>query len=133
MSKTTEPPEQTGDLRLATVCINATDMNRAADFWSAALGYRRPARIDDDDQFAKLEDPAGTNAAILLQRADDIPAAPTPVHLDLYTADRDGHIERLLKLGASRAEDWSYPATHDFIVLRDTEGNEFCVITVPTR
>ncbi|GAA1121566.1 VOC family protein [Kribbella jejuensis] len=119
-----------GDLRVATVCVNATDMERAADFWSAALGYRRPERIGEQDQFAKLEDPAGTGPAVLLQRAEAIPAAPTPVHLDLYTSDRDTHIDRLVKLGATRAEDWSYPEEHEFVVLRDTEGNEFCVINV---
>ncbi|NUR96814.1 MAG: VOC family protein [Kribbellaceae bacterium] len=105
-------------------------MDRAADFWSAALGYRRPERIGDGDQFAKLEDPEGSGPAVLLQRAEEIPSAPTPVHLDLYTADRDTHIERLLKLGATRAEDWPYPEEHEFVVLRDTEGNEFCVINV---
>ncbi|WP_350275529.1 VOC family protein [Kribbella sp. HUAS MG21] len=127
---TTARPQEVGDLRLATVCVNATDLDRAADFWSAALGYRRPARIGDGDQFARLDDPAGAGPAVLLQRADGIPATPTPVHLDLYTADRDRHIERLVGLGATRAEDWPYPERHDFVVLRDTEGNEFCVIAV---
>ncbi|HET6742017.1 MAG TPA: VOC family protein [Kribbella sp.] len=46
---------------------------------------------------------------------------------------RDAQIERLLKLGATRAEDWPYPAEHDFVVLRDPDGNEFCVITAPAR
>jgi hypothetical protein len=108
-------------------------MDRAADFWSAALGYRRPERIGADDQFAKLEDPAGSGATVLLQRAGDIPSTPAPVHLDLYTSDQDGQIERLLQLGGTRAENWPYPEEHDFVVLRDTEGNEFCVIAVPAR
>ncbi|GAA1594847.1 VOC family protein [Kribbella hippodromi] len=124
-------PDETGDLRLATVCVNATDMDRAADFWSATLGYRRPDQIGAKDQFAKLEDPAGTGPAVLLQRADAIPPTPTPVHLDLYTSNRDAHIERLLQLGATRPQHWPYPPEHDFVVLQDTEGNEFCVIAVP--
>ncbi|HEY3555901.1 MAG TPA: VOC family protein [Kribbella sp.] len=130
----TKRPDAIGDLRLATVCVNATDMDRAADFWSAALGYRRPDLIRDNAQFAKLEDPDGTGPTVLLQRAESIPSSPTPVHLDLYTADRDTHIERLLKIGATRPDHWPYPAEHDFVVLRDTEGNEFCVINVaPTH
>ena len=44
----TARPSEVGDLRLATVCVNATDMDRAADFWAAALGYRRPERIGAD-------------------------------------------------------------------------------------
>ena len=31
-------------------------------------------------------------------------------------------------LGATRVEDWPYPADADFVVLRDPDGNEFCVI-----
>ncbi|MEU4195389.1 VOC family protein [Kribbella sp. NPDC026611] len=123
-------PPEVGDLRLATVCVNATDMDRAADFWSSALGYSRPDRIGPHDQFAKLKDPDRTAPAVLLQRARAIPAEPTPVHIDLYTSDRDKHIARLLELGAMRADDWEYPEHHEFVVLRDPEGNEFCVIAV---
>lgn len=126
----TARPAEIGDLRLATVCVNATDMDRAADFWSAALGYERPAEIGTSDQFARLTDPAGTGPAILLQRADSVPAEPTPVHLDLYTSDRDRHVERLLELGATKPEKWPYPDEHEFVVLQDPAGNEFCVIRV---
>jgi predicted enzyme related to lactoylglutathione lyase len=126
----TKRPAEVGDLRLATVCVNATDLDRAADFWSVALGYSRPDKIGDDNQFAKLEDPDGTGPTVLLQRTTEIPAEPTPVHLDLYTSDRDHHIKRLLKLGATRPESWPYPDEHDFVVLRDPAGNEFCVIAV---
>jgi catechol 2,3-dioxygenase-like lactoylglutathione lyase family enzyme len=31
-------------------------------------------------------------------------------------------------LGATRVEDWPYPQDADFVVLRDPDGNEFCVI-----
>ncbi|MFB6726485.1 VOC family protein [Kribbella sp. NPDC056345] len=126
----TARPAEIGDLRLATVCVNATDMDRAADFWAAALGYRRPERIGDKDQFAHLKDPAGTGPTVLIQRADSVQDQPTPVHLDLYTSDPDHHVERLLGLGATKPDEWPYPDAHDFVVLRDTEGNEFCVILV---
>jgi len=119
-----------GDLRLATIVVNALDMDRAADFWSRTLGYDRPDRIAPTDQFAMLKDPAGGGPSVLIQRAEKIPADPAPVHIDLYTSKRDHHIDRILDLGATRVDDWTYPEHHDFIVLRDTEGNEFCVIQV---
>ena len=53
---------------------------------------------------------------------------PARVHVDLYTRQQDLHIERLVGLGAERVEDWPYPPDADFIVLRDPDGNEFCVI-----
>jgi predicted enzyme related to lactoylglutathione lyase len=123
-----ERPAAVGDLRLATIVVNALDMERAVTFWSEALGYELDGEIDE--QFGKLEDPAGRGPAVLVQRTEHIPREAAPVHIDLYTAERDQHIERLLKLGATRADDWDYPDHHEFIVLRDTEGNEFCVIHV---
>lgn len=119
-----------GDLHLATIVVNALDMDRAATFWSAALGYRATDDTDGDDQFTKLEDPQGTGPAVLIQHAEEIPSEAAPVHIDLYTSKRDEHVDRLVKLGATRVEDWDYPPEHDFIVLHDTEGNEFCVIAV---
>jgi predicted enzyme related to lactoylglutathione lyase len=119
-----------GDLRLATIVVNALDMDRAADFWSRTLGYGRPGRIGPTDQFAMLKDPAGSGPSVLIQRAEKIPSDPAPVHIDLYTSKRDQHIDRILDLGATRVDDWPYPEEHDFVVLRDTEGNEFCVIQV---
>ena len=119
-----------GDLRLATIVVNALDMDRAADFWSSTLGYERPDSIGPRDQFAKLTDPEKNGPSVLIQRAEKIPSEPAPVHIDLYTSERDRHIDRILALGATRVEDWPYPDEHGFIVLRDTEGNEFCVIQV---
>ena len=53
------------------------------------------------------------------------------MHLDLYPGEQDRHVERLVKLGATRVESWPYPAGADFVVLRDPDGNEFCVIDHP--
>jgi predicted enzyme related to lactoylglutathione lyase len=119
-----------GDLRLATIVVNALDMNRAAEFWSRVLGYDRKDRVGPGDQFTKLTDPAGSGPSVLIQRTQSIPSEPAPVHIDLYTSKRDEHIDRIVALGATRVDDWPYPDEHDFIVLRDTEGNEFCVIQV---
>jgi hypothetical protein len=53
------------------------------------------------------------------------------VHLDLYTSGQARHVERLIELGATRVDNWPYPDGADFIVLRDPDGNEFCVIDHP--
>jgi glyoxalase superfamily protein len=41
------------------------------------------------------------------------------------------HVERLIGLGAIRVEDWSCPQGADFVVMRDPDGSEFCVIDHP--
>lgn len=63
-----------------------------------------------------------------LQLTDSDPTEPARVHLDLYTGDQARHVERLVSLGATRVDAWPYPDDCDFIVLRDPDGNEFCVI-----
>lgn len=53
------------------------------------------------------------------------------LHLDLaphLSDDRDAEIERLLGLGATRA-DVGQPADASFDVFRDPESNEFCLLS----
>lgn len=116
-----------GDLHVATVVVNVQDMERAVRFWSEALGYRQ--REDTwDAEFMMLVDPDGRRLPVSLQLTDQMPQQPVRVHLDLYTNEQQRHIDRLLALGASRVDDWPYPDGADFVVLRDPDGNEFCVI-----
>ncbi len=75
-----------------------------------------------------LVDPSGRRLPVSLQLTDQHPEQPVRVHLDLYTSDQERHVDRLVGLGAERVEDWTYPDDADFIVLRDPDGNEFCVI-----
>jgi catechol 2,3-dioxygenase-like lactoylglutathione lyase family enzyme len=116
-----------GDLHLATVVVNVQDMRRAVEFWSAALGYR-PREAVWDPQFMMLVDPTESGTPVSLQLAHERPHEPVRVHLDLYTNEQDRHVQRLIALGAARIDDWPYPDNADFVVLRDPDGNEFCVI-----
>ena len=116
-----------GDLHLATVVVNVQDMDRAVAFWCAALGYER-REATTDPEFTMLVDPAGLKVPVSLQKADSPPTEPVRVHLDLYTDHQHHHVDRLVALGASRVDDWPYPDDADFVVLRDPDGNEFCVI-----
>ena len=123
----TEASDGVGDLHVATVVVNVQDMRRAVDFWCAALGYRQ-REAEMDPRFVMLVDPGGRRVPVSLQLADAPPREPVRVHLDLYTNEQDRHVERLVGLGATRVTDWPYPADPDFVVLRDPDGNEFCVI-----
>ena len=75
-----------------------------------------------------LQHPDGHGIPVSLQLADRQAPDPTPVHLDLYTDHQNAQVARLLDLGAVAVDDWPYPADADFVVLRDPDGNEFCVI-----
>ena len=122
-----DEPSAAGDLHLATVVVNVQDMDRAVSFWSAALGYER-REATTDPEFTMLVDPSGRRLPVSLQRTDGPPQEPVRLHLDLYTDDQPRHVERLVALGATRVDDWPYPEDPDFVVLRDPDGNEFCII-----
>jgi len=116
-----------GDLRVGTVVVNVQDMQRGVRFWTAALGYRQRER-EADPEFMMLVHPEGDGIPVSLQLAESPPREPVRLHLDLYTGEQARHVDRLVELGASRVEDWPYPEDPDFVVLRDPDGNEFCVI-----
>ena len=75
-----------------------------------------------------LVDPDGRGLPLSLQAAEEPPKEPVRLHLDLYTGDQAGQVDRLVQLGATTVPDWPYPQDADFVVLRDPDGNEFCVI-----
>ena len=51
------------------------------------------------------------------------------MHLDLYTDDQAGQVERLRKLGARHVRD-NHDPNDDYVVLADPEGNLFCVCAI---
>ena len=125
-----ETANEVGDLHLGTVVINTSDLRRAVDFWCAALGYQ-PREATWDPEFMMLQDPDGRGLPVSLQVTDEQHLQPVRVHLDLYTSEQDRQVRRLVELGASEVTGWPYPPDPDFVVLRDPDGNEFCVIDHP--
>ena len=100
-------------------------------FWSEALGYepREPA----EDGWVVLCDPEGGGPNLSLERVAqpfDSPGKTSRVHLDLYTADQEGEVGRLLRIGATRHPQ-EYGPDDDFVVLEDPDDNRFCVVAKP--
>ena len=96
-------------------------------FWSAALGY--VPREPPDEDWVVLTDPKGRGPNISLDRVDQLPplGEVSRVHLDLYTANQEAEVERLLGIGATR-HDREHDPEADFVVLVDPDGNRFCVV-----
>jgi catechol 2,3-dioxygenase-like lactoylglutathione lyase family enzyme len=115
---------------LGVVAIGVADVERAAAFWSAALGYRR--RRDGFGGWANvLMPPDGSGTPLALQTSETAPPEHPRIHLDLHAADaveQAAEVERLVGLGAARVAWDSYPDDPDFVVLADPDGNRFCVV-----
>jgi catechol 2,3-dioxygenase-like lactoylglutathione lyase family enzyme len=95
------------------------------EFWQAALHYvpRAPA----SGGWVVLQDPGGRWPNLSLQARDRRAAKRGWLHLDLYTDDREGEVQRLVEIGARRYP-WRYREGADFVVLEDPDGNLFCVV-----
>jgi len=118
-------------LTFGVVALGVTDAQRAAEFWSAALGYK--LRVDGFGGWAKVlvPPPGRAGTAIALQLSQTPPPDHPRLHLDLHVADageQEAEAARLVSLGARRVSWDSYPEDPDFIVLEDPEGNRFCIV-----
>ena len=120
-------------LTIGTTVLTVEDIDRAGDFWRAALGYVN--RSEPSDDWVILDPPEkgawdGAGTSIALSVTGYPQHYPPRLHLDLYADDQAAEIQRLLGLGA-REVDWDgYPEDADYVVLEDTEGNRFCVVDV---
>ena len=136
------------------IVFDAADPEKLAEFWELALGYvSEPA----PEGFASWEDfgrsiglpesefgaqasridPEDAGPRLYFQRVPEGKTAKNRVHLDVRVAGRgvrgearkrlvSEHVERLVRAGASIAWETS-DVGGDAIVMRDPEGNEFCV------
>jgi uncharacterized protein (TIGR00725 family) len=112
------------NLRIGSTVINCSDLESMTAFWSQALGLTPSSREPEDD-FRVLR---GARVNLSLQVAKTRVTARDQMHLDLYTDDQSGEVARLQKLGATyvRGSD----PDEDYVVMRDPEGNEFCVCEI---
>jgi hypothetical protein len=122
--------------RLHDLVIDSRNPASIARFWAALLdGYQvapydeaelarlRAAGIFDpeDDPNVLVEAP-GTLPRIFFQRVPEPKCSKNRVHLDLRCDRVTDELERVIELGASLVAEYD-----DHVVLRDPEGNEFCL------
>jgi catechol 2,3-dioxygenase-like lactoylglutathione lyase family enzyme len=116
-------------VRVGSIVIRCTRFDEMRVFWQAALGYA--PREAPEDGWVVLTDPTGRGPNISLDRVET-PIAPAPdelsaIHVDLYTADQQAEVERLVGLGATHHASET-PEDADFVVLIDPDGYRFCVV-----
>jgi predicted enzyme related to lactoylglutathione lyase len=106
---------------IKNLTFDCVDALRVARFWAAALS----SDVDEEStpERAYVEAPAWGGPNIWFRGGRDPKAAPNRLHLDLRAlTSMDAEAERLVGLGARVVE-----RHHDITVMRDPEGNEFCV------
>jgi catechol-2,3-dioxygenase len=110
------------------VVLDVNDLERATEFWSAALGFpvRRPVT-----QFMVLrpDDADDHRPHLILQKVPEAKAGKNRAHLDLFFPLRDEARARLLALGARQLQvEPNCIGSHCWYLMADPEGNEFCLV-----
>ena len=93
------------------------DLEAAADFWSAALGYSRK-KEPEDGLYAGLITPEN-EPYVEVQKVDH----PSRVHLDIEADDIEAEVKRLEALGARRIGD-----VKSWCVMEAPSGQRFCIV-----
>ena len=114
-------------LRIGSIVLRVDDLQRQTEFWQAALDY---VRRDDgqSDDFVLLGPRDGGGPHLSLDQVRSELQIPPRLHLDLYTEDQSGEVERLKALGATEVHWDKRPPDADYVILADPEGNRFCVV-----
>jgi predicted enzyme related to lactoylglutathione lyase len=112
------------------VVVDTYDLPRLARFWSQALGW---AVLSERENEIVIGPGQNAPVGMCFMPVTDEKIVKNRVHLDLTTSaeDRDSEIERLISLGARRA-DIGQTGQESWTVLADPEGNEFCVVRPKT-
>ncbi len=104
--------------------VDAVDPVTLGRWWADALGW---VVVDDDpDEFEIRAEPERL-PGLLFATVPEPKLANNRLHLDLRPTDQQAAVDRLLALGAEHADVGQ--GDESWVVLRDPEGNEFCVLS----
>lgn len=108
-----------------SVVIDAHDIHTQSRFWAAVLGYDVVFEVETEAAVAKNDH---TYPGLVFVPVPETKTIKNRLHIDLNPDDQNAEVERLLALGATRA-DVGQGDDKSWVVLADPEGNEFCVLT----
>ena len=116
------------NIRIQCLCVDSAHPSKSADFWEAALGWRRTHDTEDE---VVLEPPAGSPEDgvapdLLFLRVPEPKAVKNRLHLDLRPRDQAAEVARLEALGARRVDVGQGDVS--WVVMTDPDGNEFDVL-----
>src|SRR5512139_3063667 len=84
------------------ISIDCTDRDRLADFWAQALGYQARRELPSGTVLIAENEAATPWLAFI--RVPEGKRTKNRLHLDLNPDDQEAEVERLIALGATRAD-----------------------------
>jgi predicted enzyme related to lactoylglutathione lyase len=105
------------------IVVDCADPATLVEFWAKVFGV--PALVRNAE-WAYVDVPNGTRVAF--QRVPEPKSGKNRVHLDVAVDDIELETDRVLASGATRVGDVQTDEQGRFQVMRDPEGNEFCLV-----
>lgn len=103
--------------------VDARNPSALGNWWREALGW---IVVNHDPDEFEIRPAADRLPGLLFVPVLGVKTIKNRLHLDFRPDDRDAEVERLLGIGATRADVGQ--GEQSWIVLADPEGNEFCVL-----
>lgn len=95
------------------------DLDKAAEFWSAALGLKSVADPRTDTSRYRILQAPPEDVQVDVQKVSH----ESRIHLDIETDDKEAEAARLERLGAKRVTE-----TPGWIVMDAPTGQRFCIV-----
>lgn len=105
------------------VVVDASDPAALGRWWAEALGW---AVVNDSPEEYEIRPAPDRLPGLLFVPVPEGTRVKNRLHPDFRPLDRAAEVERLLALGARRADVGQ--GEQPWTVLMDPEGNEFCVL-----
>jgi catechol 2,3-dioxygenase-like lactoylglutathione lyase family enzyme len=115
--------------RFTELSVDSRDPEALAAFWASVLDYRVLSREEGAVEIGPEAGFGGAAPTLVFAPVADPTPGKVRLHIDLNATDRDqdAELERLLGLGATRA-DVGQTGEESWHVLADPEGNQFCLL-----
>jgi hypothetical protein len=103
--------------------VDSGDPSALGQWWREALGW---VVINDDSDEFEVRPAEDRLPGLVFVSVPEEKTTKNRLPLDFRPDDRDAAVQRLLALGATRADVGQ--GEQSWVVLADPEGNEFCVL-----
>jgi predicted enzyme related to lactoylglutathione lyase len=112
-------------LRWYSIVVDSRDHHTLARWWAQVLDWKIVYEDGDETAVARDED---AEPGLVFVPVPEAKTVKNRLHIDLAPDDQAAEVQRLISLGATRADVGQGPDV-SWVVLRDPEGNEFCVLS----
>ena len=114
------------------ITIDCNESHRLADFWSDLFGCAVVEPGADRPGWLRLQ-PLGSNGPFMnFQPVKEPKVGKVRIHVDVLVDDIDAAVELVVALGGADTGTREELPRGRIAVMRDPEGNEFCLLAPPS-